>query len=301
MRLEVSANWFPRTRRWPKRAGWRVGILTRGYGRAIGSTGVVDVDGVEAPAAYYGDEPVLLARRLPGVPVLVGSDRTANAHDALRHHAVDLLILDDGFQHWAVARDVDIVVLDGSRPFGNGHLLPLGTLRESVSALRRAQLILVRQTPTATNAPEALRQQLHRRGVTAPVIPMRYRPTAIDEPLTGQSREVASLSGRRVRLLSSIAQPRSFESQVQALGAQVAARYCYPDHYVYTADDLRQWGGDGRMEPIVTTEKDWMRLEPLARATPLTAPLLVLRIVVELVNRDDETLIDDRLAGLRRR
>ena len=284
-----------------QRAGRHVGILTRGYGRAIGSTGLVDLDGVADPAACYGDEPVWLARQLPGVPVLVGSDRAANAHGALRHRGVDLLILDDGFQHWALARDLEIVILDGDRPFGIGRLLPLGTLREPVSALRRAQIILVRQTADASLSLDELRDQIHRRGVTAPVVPIRYRPTAVDEPLAGRSRDVASLSGLRVRLLSAVGQPRAFASQVQALGAQVAAHDCYPDHYVYTAADVRRWNGDSQTTPLLTTEKDWMRLEPLARATPPAAPLLVLHIVVELVNPDDDTLIADRLARLRRR
>lgn len=278
-----------------QRQGRRVAILSRGYGRAVGATGLVDLDGVESPAACYGDEPVLLARRL-GVPVLIGSDRVANGRDALRHGDVGCFILDDGFQHWALARDLEIVLLDGERPFGSGHLLPWGTLREPVAALRRAHVILVRQTAEAPPL-DGLREALRRHAVTAPVVPIRYRVTAVEEPLTGQSREMSSLAGLRVRLLSSVAQPASFESLVRSMGIDVAAHARYPDHYAYTAADLRRRDGGGT-EPLLTTEKDWMRLEPLARATPPAAPLLVLRIDVELVNPNDDTLIDDRLARL---
>ena len=281
--------------------GWRLAILSRGYGSAVGSTGLVNVDGVAAPAACYGDEPVWLARQLPGVPVLVGSDRLTNARDALRDCGVNLFILDDGFQHWRLARDLDIVILDGDRPFGIGRLLPLGTLREPVSALRRAQVLLVRQTAEAGPSLDALREQLRGDGVTAPVVPIRYRPTMIEEPLVGRSRDVASLAGWRVRLLSAIGQPRAFESSVRALGAEVVGHRTYPDHYAYTAEDMRQWNSGDQATPLLTTEKDWMRLEPLARATPPTAPLLVLRMVVELVNPDDEILLNDRLVRLPRR
>ena len=279
--------------------GRRVAILTRGYHRALGATGLVDTDGVEAPAACYGDEPVLLARRLPRISVLVGDDRVANARGALQHRGVNLLLLDDGFQHWALARDLDVVLLDGARPFGNGALLPLGTLREPDAALRRAHLLLVHQPDGTAEVSTALRQRLQQLQIAAPVVPFRYRAVDVHEPLTGQTHPTDMLRGARVRLLSSIAQPDRFEDLARQLGAQVVTHVRYPDHHPYAAADWRRFN-DGHHEPWLTTEKDWMRLEPLARASAGSAPVWVLRIDVALVNPDDEILIDNRLAGLLR-
>ena len=282
-----------------RQAGWRPAILTRGYARAIGSTGLVDTN-IASPAAGYGDEPVWLARQLPGVPVLVGADRCVNAVDAVRRHQADCILLDDGFQHWALARDLDIVLLDGDRPFGSGALLPLGTLREPVGALRRAQLLLVRQREGAADTTEALRRRLHQRRITAPVIPFRYRAAEVHEPSTGQTRPPEAVRGARVRLLSSIAQPASFESLARALGVEVEQHLAYPDHHAYRVTDARHWAASGQRTPLLTTEKDWMRLESLAGRGLIGPPVWVLRIAVELVHPHDEALIHDRLARLRR-
>ena len=221
----------------------------------------------------------------------------ANARAALQRQPLDALLLDDGFQHWALARDLDIVVLDGAAPFGSGCLLPLGTLRESPGALRRAHLVLVRQSGEPA-ALEPLRARLASLGVQAPLIPLRYRAVDVDEPLAGRSLPVSTLRGAPVRLLSSIGRPSSFETLARSLGAQVAEHRAYPDHYRYAAQDLQLLASGSA--PVLTTEKDWMRLEPLARRIRCAAPLWVLRIAVDVVNPDDATLIDRRLAGLRR-
>ncbi len=282
--------------------GRRVGILTRGYGRTDSVDGTLDAAAMSSTTAgtRYGDEPVMLARRLPGVAVIVGRHRAAQARAALQRRPFDVLLLDDGFQHWALARDLDIVVLDGARPFGNGCLLPLGTLREPVRALRRAQLILVRESDDTSNATALITARLRRAAVAASVVPVRYRAVAVDEPLAGRSHDAAVVRGASLQLLSAIAQPDRFESTVRGLGARVSAHWRYPDHYAYTAADWRRIN-DGRREPLLTTEKDWMRLEPLARADAGPAPVWVLRIDVAVVNPDDEALLNDRLDRLLRR
>ena len=133
------------TAQWYQRQDWRVAVLSRGYGGA--STDQPQVvsagDGPLTDWRTAGDEAYLLARRLPGVPVLVGRDRFASGLYACERFGAQVLVLDDGFQHHALHRDCDIVLIDASNPFGHGALLPRGTLREPLRALRRAQVVVL--------------------------------------------------------------------------------------------------------------------------------------------------------------
>ncbi len=262
-------------------AGSRVCILLRGYGRT--GTGVAVVsDGQDLLLDWRqaGDEAVLLGRLLPGIPVLVGADRVEAGNLALRRFGPDTILLDDGFQHRRLYRDVDLVLLDATDPFGGGHLLPRGRLREPPGALRRAQAILLSRADQASALAE-LRRRLERMAPGIPQVLTRHRPTGLAGLAGGEARPPEALRGARVLAVSGIANPAGFHRTLADLGAVLAGTLAFPDHHPYGRDDLRRVESMARevgAEAIVTTEKDAVRMPP-GRSAP---PLLALRVELEV-------------------
>lgn len=266
--------------------GRRVAILSRGYGATRSDARVVsDGQRVLLDAAEGGDEPVLLARRLPGVPVLCGPRRAEIARRAVVEFGADALLLDDGFQHRALARDLDVVVLDAGNPFGNGRLLPAGPNREPRSALRRAGiawLSRVDQVDGGDGALAPLRALVQALTGGAPV-ESRHAPEELLDGALERPLGLASLRGQRVLLLSGLARPGSFRRTVEGLGAEVVAERRHPDHHRFTGADLDEAlraadrAGCAR---VVTTEKDAVRLPAGAARDPRLA---VVRIRAEIL------------------
>ena len=209
-------------------AGRRPAVLSRGYGATRGDDRVVaDGERVLLDAAAGGDEPVLLARRLPGLRVLCGPDRARLAARAVALGA-DVLLLDDGFQHRRLARDLDVVVVDASNPWGNGHCLPFGPNREPRSALRRAGLVWLTHADRASpDALAALRALALGATGRAPV-ESRHAPRDLADGLLARSFPLAGLAGRRVGLLTGVARPGSVRRTVESLGATVVAAFALP-------------------------------------------------------------------------
>jgi tetraacyldisaccharide 4'-kinase len=279
-----------------QRLGKRVVIISRGYKRK-GKGVVVVSDGQRmlVDRERAGDEPYLFGRKLSGVPVVVGESRHLAGWVAIRDFAPDVLLLDDGFQHLKLRRDLDIVVIDGSNPFGNGMLLPRGILREPLSSLRRAQLFCITRVDQSHQL-EQLRVQLRRINPEARRIETVHRPRRLR--MVGSDREVplAFMEGRKVFALSSLGNPASFERTLETLGAQITGRARYRDHHDYTVEDLGASWQQARCagsEGIVTTEKDVVRFPP--RFDPLAAhseiPMFVLEIELAIV-AGEEVLAD---------
>ncbi|RKY70681.1 MAG: tetraacyldisaccharide 4'-kinase [Candidatus Latescibacterota bacterium] len=271
-----------------QRLGKRVVILSRGYKRK-GKGVVVVSDGQRmlVDRERAGDEPYLFGRKLSGVPVVVGESRQLAGWVAIRDFAPDVLLLDDGFQHLKLRRDLDIVVIDGSNPFGNGMLLPRGILREPLSSLKRAQLFCITRVDQSHQL-EHLRIQLRRINPKARQIETVHRPRRLR--MVGSDREVSLpfLSGRKVFALSSLGNPDSFERTLRSLGAQIVGRARYRDHYDYTVEDLEascQRAREAGSEAIVTTEKDVVRFPPYfdPLAEHLEIPMFVLEIELAVV------------------
>ncbi len=229
-------------------------ILTRGYG----SQGSVPrkVESETSSWREFGDEPVLLARSLTVGSVYAGRDRWAAGTLALQQESqIDLFILDDGFQHIELKRDVDIVLIDGERGFGNGHLLPHGPLREPVSALGRAQAVgrvfrSARTSEATSDLPNGFDLELG-------VIGWRLLGEREIHPID-------SLPPRSsVYLLSGIASPQAFERTIQSLGLTPAGHAIFRDHHPYTQEDVQrvQDLADQLGARVVTTAKDAIRLE----------------------------------------
>lgn len=241
-------------------------VVSRGYGRKKESEVLAVSDGSSllVNAGTGGDEPVLIASRLPGVPVFVGSDRYQAALAGLKKFQTDVVILDDGFQHRSLARTVDIVLVDATDPFGNGKLFPAGILREPISALKRAQAILITRIDQAVNS-EELKTKI-RRVTSAPVFTSSHQPVGLVECSTGDVKSLASLRGARSFVFSGIARPSSFTALLSSLGVNVAVKSAYPDHHEYQKSDLAsiyEKAADARVNMIITTEKDMVRLRDL--------------------------------------
>jgi tetraacyldisaccharide 4'-kinase len=279
--------------------GRAVAILSRGYGATRSDPRVVS-DGARLllDADQAGDEPVLLARRLPGARVLCGPSRAVLADEAVRAGA-DALLLDDGFQHRALARTLDVVVLDAANAFGNGRLLPAGPNREPRAALRRAGLVWLSRSDQADAATlEALRA-LARAATGREPVESRHAPVDVVDGSLARSLGVDALRGRRVLLLAGIARPSGFRRTLEAMGADVAAERVFPDHHRFAPGELDgalRAADDAGCELVVTTEKDAVRLPPAHAAE---ARLRAVRIEAEVVRGGEglDAALDAALAA----
>jgi len=243
--------------------GKRPAILTRGYG---------------------GDENRMLKDEIAGVPVLAGQDRVKNALKAASSGS-DVLILDDGFQHRRIARDLDILMIDGVRPFGNGRLFPRGTLREPASALERADILVVTKCDMISEA-EKDRITGRLRGALPgkPLVLARHRPTFFSDA-TGAAYPPEHLSGRKVCLVSGIADADYLAYIVEKLGAGIAARIDFGDHHRYSPRDIaevRRVCGRSGAEAVITTRKDQVKLRELD-IPDLEGRLYVLNVVIDII------------------
>lgn len=241
-----------------ERRGWRPGILSRGYGAPRG--------------ASANDEARMLGVALAGVELVQDPDRVAGAH-ALIERGVDVILLDDGFQHRRLRRDLDLVLIDATRPWGlppppaGGApvraCLPRGLLRESPAALARADaLVLTRVDQVDPGALEALRGELMAWAPGRPILLARHRAARLTGP-DGVKLALDELAGREVELVSALGNPEAFQRSVEGLGARVREHHVFPDHHVYVAADLARAGAGGRW--LVTSEKDGVKLAGLRR------------------------------------
>jgi len=242
-------------------AGRRVAVLARGYG-GTGERGINIIApgaGAEADPRHFGDEAVMVARRLPALPVLTGADRVVLGQRAVEAYAADTLLLDDGFQHRRLWRDVDLAVLRAPRPFGNGHLLPRGPLREPITALARADLALVNVSDGPLD--KALPAGLTRgRGS----IEFEVRPSVVVDLKSGALSPLETLHGQRVLLVTGVARPTAVASTVTALGAEIVDVVAAADHHPWRSDELDELRRRAELSraSLLTTEKDAVKWSP---------------------------------------
>ncbi len=277
-----------------RNSGRRVAILSRGYARRRGRSVrcVSDGNRILAPLEEAGDEPFMMARRLPGVCVWVAADRVQAGKAALKEQAPEVLILDDGFQHRMLHRDLDLVVIRGPRPLANGRLLPSGPLREPPTALRRAHLVILVLQGDSRSKERSLEEI---RGVTPlpPVIGADYRPRGLWEIRDGRPLPFDALSGKRVALVCAIGRPDGFRATVASLGARVEALLSFPDHHWYTFRDMERIRRiRNEVDAVVTTEKDSWKLR-LAGAEHMDLWVLGVDLQVE-----QPEILHGRLAGI---
>ena len=246
--------------------GMKPGIVSRGYGgRAPEYPFEVDE---AALASEAGDEPVMIRART-GCPLVVDPDRVGAVKRLLERHDCDIVIADDGLQHYALARDMEIALIDGERGLGNGRCLPAGPLREPVSRLNEVDLVVVNGA-----------SDLALPSVSAPVIAMRLAPTRFvrlgDSPDKAKAEDAHFFAGQAVHAVAGIGNPQRFFNALAGLGAKPVC-HAFPDHHEFRAGDL-EFGDD---LPIIMTEKDAVRLPAMA-ALPSGSPLWYLEVAAEV-------------------
>ena len=244
----------------------RVVVVSRGYGRKDEAEIIVVSDGRSflVDTQTGGDEPVLIASKLPGIPVVVGKKRYQAALIAIQRFRPDVVVLDDAFQHIQLKRDLDIVLVDAGNPFGNGKLFPAGILREPLGALKRAHVVLITKMDSASDV-KALKGTICR-NTSARIFTSRQVPVDVIDYRSNEIKPLSVLRGSRVLALSGIARPVSFTKLLASLGADIVAACTYPDHFDYQKSDLAavfQKAADEKISMIVTTEKDAIRLKHL--------------------------------------
>lgn len=260
--------------------GLAVCILSRGYGSRGRGVRVVSAGrGLLLDARTAGDEPALLAGELPGVAVVVGPDRYQDGLEALKRldPAPDLFLLDDGFSHLALARDLDLVAFPASDPFGGGRLFPSGRLREPLAAISRAHAAVLTGAPDRDGQGAALASALRSRGFTGPGF------ASVTRPETPRLAGGAPLpAGARVLLVTAIARPAAFTALARDLGLDIAGELSFRDHHLYTEASLARIEGAFRSSgagAVLVTSKDRVKLlERLDVLDALGVPLAELPI-----------------------
>jgi tetraacyldisaccharide 4'-kinase len=264
--------------------GHRPGVLSRGYGRRSGGLQIVaDAASIRLDADEGGDEPFLLARRLPGVPVVVGSNRFDAGTLARERFGITALVLDDGFQHRTLAKDLEIVMARAESPWGNGQLLPGGPLREPLVGLARAHLVVATGARDAQAAGE-VRATVERVAPGVPVITAVHVPTECFESSAMRFVPLSALGKQRLVAFAGIGAPDGFSRTLGETAVDLAAFEPFPDHHWYTRDDLARLdrrAADTGAAGLITTEKDWVRLRALP---PLRRPIYVLSVRLHLTS-----------------
>lgn len=297
-----------------RRYGYKVAIVSRGYkGKAEKTVGIV-CDGrmICMEPDQAGDEPFMMAKRLRSVPVIVGKDRFMAGMLAVKEFNPDVVLLDDGFQHLRLYRDIDLVLLDFNSPFGNGNLLPRGILREPASSLSRADALILTRSDSApgsikANLLDRLMYLSLKRSVYitshAPYIHMIVKATGdIEDVALSKSRDWDSeiIKGRKVFAFSGIARNEDFKHTVEGFGCDVSGFAGFPDHHAYSDEDINsilQSAKDAGAEIVCTTEKDYARI-----GHRKSWPINLVIIGIEIAFGDDEaafnSYIKSRLSEL---
>jgi len=280
--------------------GYKVVILNRGYrAKWHGEVGIVsDGKQLHMTAAEAGDEAYMLAKHLPNVPVLIGAERAVTGRYAIEHFGAEVAILDDGYQHWQLVRDMDILLVDAVNVFGNGYILPRGTLRESMSHISRANVCLITKIDQAeVGAGEYIRDTVHKYNKDAQIVESIHQPRCFIplaewfQDLAQEGINTEKIAGRKVMAVSAIGNPASFERTLKDLGAEIIESLRYPDHHEYTMtemQDVLQQADALDAEAIVLTEKDAVKIPDEVAKANWSIPIFVICVEVKFQTGGDE-------------
>jgi len=235
-------------------------VLTRGYKRKSGSSVLVsDAEEILVPPALCGDEPYLIAQSVKGAIVISASDRFSAAMTALNRFAPDVFILDDGFQHWSLKRDLDIVCINSQNPFGNGLLIPAGILREPVSSLRRAGIVVLTNTELSKENESVEKKLFDELGISA--LKSKYVPTGLTRLKDKKEFTVSVLDNKNVCALSAIGENAQFKKTLESSGFSVRRHFTFRDHHWYSQEELEViLSLLGKDSLLLTTSKDAVRI-----------------------------------------
>jgi tetraacyldisaccharide 4'-kinase len=251
--------------------GHRVVILTRGYGR---------------------DEESLFSKIIPDVPVIVGKDRVGSGKAAIEKYSADTVLLDDGFQHRRLKRDLDIVCIDAMDPFGNNRVIPAGSLREGLRGLKRADIFLITRSDLAQkDGIRLLEDRLKKANPESVIVKAVHEAQYFYEFSNGKALDKDALKHKNIILVSAIGNPYSFEKTILGLGLTVKKHFIFRDHYWYKEKDvskIKDYCAKNNIDAVITTEKDAVRLKGLS--------FIVLRVCLKVT--DNEKGFSDRLSGI---
>ena len=257
----------------------RVGIVSRGYG---------------AEAGGYNDEAMELELALPDVPHVQNPNRVDAARVAVEELGMQAIVLDDGFQHRRLARDLDVVLLDASEPFGFDHVFPRGTLREPVSGLARADVIVLSRADMIDDDRRAIVRERALKWAPAAIwCEVEHRPLGLVNS-TGQHVETDVLCGKRVAAFCGIGNPAGFRHTLESMDCQIAAWREFPDHHNYTRDDvasLSQWALQA--DVLVCTRKDLVKLR-----APTLGGVALWAVSIETAFHEGQAAFAEKLAAL---
>jgi tetraacyldisaccharide 4'-kinase len=278
-----------------KELGLNVVVLSRGHGGTSSKYGAVvsdDCGNILLSTAQSGDEPMVLAMAMPGIPVLVGKDRRLTALTAITRFHPDVLVLDDGFQYWQLKRDVDIVLLDSQNPFGNGHALPRGLLREPKKNLSRAQIVLLTRSSHLT--------PIEKENIIGQIDALTGGVSVYYSDHVGAHIVASNAAALNIGLpidvlaVCAIAKPLSFLETVRGSGIDPVETLLLPDHHHYGPTDrlsiirlMKKCGA----KTVVTTQKDYVKLASLLPDVPLFVQPIAMefhdesRLITELLRR----------------
>jgi tetraacyldisaccharide 4'-kinase len=259
----------------------RVSILIRGYGN---------------------DESELLPKLTSNTPVLVGRDRVKTGKEAVEKHLSGTVVLDDGLQYMRLKRDLDIVCVDASKPFGNGWVIPAGILREGLYGLKRADIFLITKADLVSDKSklERLEKKLKSINRRAVIVKTIHRPLHFYKLVNEEKINIGELQSKELVLVSAIGSPECFEKTIQRLGLKINKHFIFRDHHAYTKEDIaaiEDYCVKNNVNRVVTTEKDAVKIKPGVRSPESGAvEYLVLKVRLEIIENEDGFY--DRLFGI---
>ncbi len=266
------------------RNGLKPSILTRGYGRR-NNAGLIVIkpgEGDKVRAQEVGDEPALLSRMLPEIPIVLSADRFRAGQLAEAQFHVDAHILDDGFQHLALARNLDLVVLDATQPISNWRLLPAGRQREPLSALRRAQMVVITRTDSAD--PKDLEELVTKVSPHTRVFRSQTVLRGWTDAWSGEPVALAKIQVQKLAAFCGIGNPKAFFADLRRWGLDLVAEDAFPDHHVYTEGEIQQLTANARKNgatALLTTQKDAVKF---SRDWKPQLPILSCEIEAQILN-----------------
>jgi tetraacyldisaccharide 4'-kinase len=273
-----------------RETGKKICVLTRGYGRPNQQSQVVVSDGTKMLAGVHesGDEPYLLAQNLIGVAAVISNpDRIAAGNWAMKNLGTEIFVLDDGFQHLQLARDLDVVTIDATNPWGGGSSLPAGRLREPRDSLARAGCVVITRTNQVEKSAE-IKDAVRQLTSAIPILLSRMVTSGV-RTLGGQIVDKPTLITQPVAAFCGVGNPESFFEAVRREGCETALTKAFPDHYRYTQDNVARLVDEAKVSgagALITTAKDAIKLATLDLALPCY--VLDIQISVE----DDGPLLE---------
>ncbi|MCG9126765.1 tetraacyldisaccharide 4'-kinase [Candidatus Poribacteria bacterium] len=284
--------------------GYKVVILLRGYGRSSSEKISIVSDGEKCLCSRIesGDEAYLLAHQLNGIPIIVGKNRFDTGKIAYDHFNCDIILLDDGYQHRKLTRDIDILTIDATQPFGTGTLLPIGTLREPISSLKRASIILLTRTDSPHKPIEDLKNEIKRYIPNSSILDSIHHPTSLYELGNhnwkndeSQTIPLKELEDKRILAVCGIGNPDAFKSTIQSLNPESIQLIPFPDHHIYSDSDIEkivQKSKQVNAQWVVTTQKDEDKLATLSQHIP------VFVLSIELIFTDGKEVLLNELQAI---